>query len=576
MQKEKINGVKLALMSALLVISTCVCKVPVYALENVMIKDEAGHEIRPEADGTVMVDGGMYFSFSRAEKDLYAKIKEVGGKAKYVPMSSNMLRISENRADITILKLDKDKCTYAPSEEFPYKIRKRFKSGNKAPEAKLLFKNVHGEDGFMYTSEREPEIEVVPKDGVTFASVTDKDGEKLYQIFKKERLKLNAGENRFEAWSEDSRGNRAYAELPLSGKIICDALPPDTPKIKIEGEIILETSKSIIASKPLVIRASSKDEHSGVERYCFVTENGRELETDKLKIMENSAKTLGVYAVDKAGNRSEEFKLGKQIIIDAEGPEINCEIHEGNSGGMAIHVNAEDEFLKVKEIKMMIDGKRIHSEQSSAVKLEIMDDQIAFGEHELVIEASDEAGNMTKKSFLLEKEQTEMPRIDVEGVRSFESTRENVELRALTAADNKVSYEVFYKGAHGPESREIVDGRNFTAKKEGLYMVKATAEDKYENKTSVTRTFVIDRSAPKLVGVEKLDKKYLRNIKFDGAISLLSADISACNTEMFLNNELYDGHMVDKPGHYVLTLKAVDSAGNSSKASAEFIIRNKK
>ncbi|MCR5527278.1 MAG: hypothetical protein K6F39_07870 [Lachnospiraceae bacterium] len=560
---------------ALLAIAALIMnRIPVYANEEVRMTDRAGHELKMSEDGVAAVDGELFFKI-RNDGNVYTKIVTDMRDTGYKQLDGDTFCVSENNADISIVRVDKSRHIYAPVSGLPSVIRKR-RNLRRTPEVKLITKGDSKKVGeILYINGENPGIEIEPGTEPTYVRVKSGDEESLVRIFRREIFSLKKGCTEAEVWSENGDGRKEYAEIPFK-KIIYDPDAPSVPKIRIDGDVVIEDSGRLAAKKSLTIEVKAEDECSGVEKYIFVTENGREYEADKLQIEAGSEKRITVYAVDRAGNKSEKAELNKRLIIDASGPEILADVTADENGEMSISARAHDDLLGVKAISVYLDDKKLSASKIPEIRCSTEIKNLEVGMHVLKIIALDEIDNKTVKEYVIDKEQTVMPELEVMGVESFSTVKTGVKLKTAAAAENRVSFEVFYKDKAGNEHRYVQRGRVFEASEEGSYIVKTTAEDKYENKTSIVKSFMIDKTSSELPDIKKLDKKYLRNIKIKTMDRFINPDFSACRTEMLLNNEVYDGHKIDRPGHYVLTLRSVDAAGNKSKASAEFIIRGRK
>ena len=174
------------------------------------------------------------------------------------------------------------------------------------------------------------------------------------------------------------------------------------------------------------------------------------------------------------------------------------------------------------------------------------------------------------------------------GVNNFDVTDQTVELRAEIADDFYSSKTVSIEGtktdingkvtnlsfsSFNQHGNPTVIGETFD--QDGIYDITITSKDAAGNSHSSAVHFTVDKTAPKIEGLEELDGTVLTSFDFDFDLDELVSDLTVCDVHMYLNGSEYDGVSAIEDGSYTLLITAEDELGHYSELSVSFVLDTK-
>ena len=287
---------------------------------------------------------------------------------------------------------------------------------------------------------------------------------------------------------------------------------------------------------------------------------------------------MQVYAKDSAGNTSPVFDFFNELIADDEAPDIKVSQKTGGDGVLKLDITASDSLSGVERIVAKLDGKVISEKKGSKdeVRLDLRDADA--GERKVMIYACDRAGNSAEGSVMVKKSDSMAPVIEILGVQDRGVYGNDVDLfidaRDDSGEISSFSASVFAKDAAGRMIySRTTDQKKLRISQSGVITVTAKAADPEGNRASSSVTFIVDKDAPVIKGVEKYDKGVFEGFFLEEDPGEMIEDLSSVTYEVYLNGLLYDGREVIKSGNYVLKVSATDEFGRRSEKTADFTVK---
>ena len=296
-------------------------------------------------------------------------------------------------------------------------------------------------------------------------------------------------------------------------------------------------------------------------------------------ISENGGYTIIANAVDAAGNKAEQQTV--VFTIDKTLPEITIVGLEDkkfyNSKSKPYKVTGTDTSDLTQNVETLtpevtIDGKAAPAEGTA---------ELNEGVHTLKAKVTDVAGNVAEKTISFEIDTTS-PEVNfnnlscVDDLRKIEAngTDKNLSSVVLEAHCDKKSDTInnnkfIVKDSNGPLSLKHDDeGESVN----DIWTFTITATDLAGNIKSSSKTIRRDTVAPK-INIDKVPRYVNKNV----SINASSSDPNPKSTKLFINKDgkEYESDLkttLSAEGHYELTVKAVDDAGNKSDKTIEFTI----
>ena len=297
-------------------------------------------------------------------------------------------------------------------------------------------------------------------------------------------------------------------------------------------------------------------------------------------LQNNGTYTLTVNAVDKAGNNAEQKVV--TFTIDKNAPTLTIEgVEDGafyKSKTVNYRVSGVDtssttgaETILTPEVT--IDGKDVEPSGSA---------ELSEGVHTIKAKIVDEAGNKVERSISFEIDVT-APKVsfndetcvnDLKKVSADTSDKNltSIVLKAYCKGKEETNGNPKYTNieSRGPVSLKYDDNDSASNDK---WVFTATATDKAGNQTVVTKEITRDTVAPKI----SLNKPE-RYVNKDVVIDASSTDPNPGKTRLYVSKDGGEDTERDlkttlsSEGDYVVTVKAVDAAGNKSEDSTKFTI----
>jgi len=425
---------------------------------------------------------------------------------------------------------------------------------------------------------RDAYVSIEPSDWVnTFLLIGDRGETKKIHITEKKDISLpEEGEYALSAYTIDGKGNRTFSK-DLPEWVVIDKTPP------VIGDIVTDSpvadDGSIISQKSVTVSVSAADDVSGLEGIYMLPEGEEPLKTGKITFDPPYRGSLQVMARDNAGNETESQIVVNRIIVDDTPPLIEAQ-NEGFSGGLVrLLLGAGDDLSGVKRLRASYDGKTVF--ENDGKKEEFMLDirNMDYEEQKLILTAWDRAGNKAEGRLSLIKTDSTPPVITFHGVRDREVCGGDTEVYVEVSDDSSkiasYSANVFVTDDRGKMLySSTTDSKSIKVTQSGIVKITAQASDREGNRTVSSISFVVDKDAPRIRGMEELDGRVLKSFEPEDGVSDLVEDLSLVTCEVYLNGLEYDGKPVTKDGKYVLKVTARDEFGNTSQKEADFTVKN--
>ena len=371
------------------------------------------------------------------------------------------------------------------------------------------------------------------------------------------------------------------------GQLLASACSMDM----LVSEEIYETAEAVIDISRLYEGSAQMVEHTVSPLTAVQTSFTRQFNQDGIY-------TVSIYAKDKAGNVSDERRLVFSVdvtapVIHIQGPEQNgryCTEKE-------LLIEVEEEFFKNAQVTIQV-KKEIPVKQAdygvtpwiSLAKKTMQ--SYTFGEdgiYHVKVNAVDAAGHVSvsELSFLIDQN---APTTLISGMPERGITARIPQLRFETE-------ELFYNMETVVLSGSCVgtDVINMTVElpkfvctdehselecamtEEGRYLIRMHAEDAVGNESEKQLSFIYDATPPQIGYLDTIDKSCQEKFVLPADFGRFIKDLTAVQYRIYVNQKLFDEHKeITKPGKYILSVEAVDEAGNMAVETAEFIITSTK
>lgn len=299
---------------------------------------------------------------------------------------------------------------------------------------------------------------------------------------------------------------------------------------------------------------------------------------------------LEVWMTNEDGKELEEFRFQKTFQIDRKAPVISMQAPQGfdhwYAGEVSLLVKAADGAAgsRVAGIRCSSNGQVLgqtgEAEATFTVPFFSQNGQSVRVEVRVV----DHAGNVAWQECELLID-GEAPEAMIEGAHDYMITSQPVTIRCVARDENILAKTVAKAEQESPDgaltSREITGWTQTEAgtaaeillETDGSYQISMEAEDQAGHKSSASRKLTVDRHNPVIRHVDELDGTYQKSFCLEHSGSDLIWDFTTFTYSVTLDGKLYpSGETVDREGVHVLEVKAVDSAGNTGTARAQFVI----
>jgi RHS repeat-associated protein len=349
----------------------------------------------------------------------------------------------------------------------------------------------------------------------------------------------------------DTAGNVFDAEL----RFVIDKTKPAIA-LSENGEAFAPGShKSLGRDARVVITVT--DNQPGVSHTAKL--DGSDYTSDSV-ISAEGPHTLTVNAVDAAGNESDATVT---LLIDKTGPAI--QFFETNVELLATEPKHKFKVLPKVEIRIADE----HSTFTPSVKLNGVDytslTPIPEGKHTLTASAVDALGNASEKTIALLVDLTAPVIVLKEGTNVLPVLPA---FGGIFAHDLTITADV--KDLSETEVTAVLDDAPFSLSvpvaEEGPHTLKVTAIDELQWPATVTSTFTIDKTAPK-VTIRESGEPLLDGASFARDVTLLATaeDITQVTYKATLDGADYTlGNVITADGTHTIVVTGTDAAGNVS------------
>lgn len=355
--------------------------------------------------------------------------------------------------------------------------------------------------------------------------------------------------NKVNIYAKDENGNVLYN---YASNLLCDTKAPiinlTSPKVGSDGIVITNEDK-------INIKGTVEDNTLG---YKFYKNDTIELEVEErakpgndstrrefsYEVPVKDGDVIVLKAVDVLGHET----LRKLTVkVDKNAPEVTI----GGVSDQGIYnsdvtpkvVSNED-----AEISYLLNGKDYDG------KTPISKD----GNYELIVRATDKAGNKTevKTNFIIDKTPANISINNIENGKVY-----NEEIIPEVASNEEAAFKYTLNGKEYDSKSSI--------KEDGDYVLNVQATDKAGNVSNKEVKFSVDRT-PANIFVTGVEDGKVYN---EPVTPIIETDDKDATLKYTLNGKDYDGKSrIDEDGKYILKVKALDKAGNSSEKAINFAI----
>ncbi len=375
-------------------------------------------------------------------------------------------------------------------------------------------------------------------------------------------------------YTMDGLGNRTYSKK-IPGEIIVDRKPPVITSLETDRDSVDEEGR--IYGRNVTLSAKAWDERSAIQGIYWEA-GGETVKADNLTVSAPFKGSISVYARDSAGNVSDKLEYFKELVVDDEPPVISFSQRGGENGILKLTVTAKDDLSGTGKITTKLDGKVISEKKGSKDEVDIDLSSSDYEEKKVYIYAEDIAGNRSEGSLKIKKSDTTAPVIGIYGVSDRGVYGNDVEIMVNAEDDSGAieSYNVniLVKDVSGNMIfSRTTDSKKLKITQSGIITVTAAASDAEGNKASSSVTFILDKDAPVISGIEEYDGKIFEDFVLKEEPGDMIEDLSCVTYDVYLNGLEYDGRRVVQTGNYVLKITATDEFGRKSESRADFTIR---
>lgn len=299
---------------------------------------------------------------------------------------------------------------------------------------------------------------------------------------------------------------------------------------------------------------------------------------------------LLVWMTDESEEIRKEYTLEQIFWIDTKGPVISLSTPQGTEvwyrEETLLTVTASDGEAGSQTAELYCSAQGQTAGRAARDNAVFSIRQFSEGGAPVTVQvrATDRAGNVSWRECELFID-GKAPEIVLEGAHDYMITGQPVEMYFKAREENvlsKASGKVIWETPDGAVRHtdiqgwtETGDGREafLRLEEEGSYQVSIEAQDGVGHTASADRRLVIDRTNPVIQYVDALDGTYQKSFCLDNKKGDLVQDFTTFTYTVMLDGRIYPpGETVDREGLHILEVRAVDAAGNTGTAAAEFVI----
>lgn len=344
----------------------------------------------------------------------------------------------------------------------------------------------------------------------------------------------------------------------------------------------------------------------GVTRYLFENGNGEKQEGTLERLNEScwlkqlnfadGRNELEVWMEDEEHHQIENSESRKEFWIDSVRPVIGLEVSGGadiwHKEAAEVLVEASDgsNGSQIAEIICKTGEKIVGKSSKGAGKFVITESSQNGESTPVTIIAADYAGNQTVVTDRVFVDR-DAPKALIQGVEDYTITSKTVQVSYLAEEENVIQtvranilkedidgkkeeteiteWETKSRNESGETKKESMQ----TLAEDGLYKLRMDVTDMAGNVSHAERQLIIDKENPVIAHVDELDGKYLKKFSWNYSIEESIKDFTNYTYVMKVDDAFYrPGEKIEKEGGHVLTIEALDSAGNKGEAKARFTI----
>lgn len=338
----------------------------------------------------------------------------------------------------------------------------------------------------------------------------------------------------------------------------------------------------------------------GATRYCLSNPNGHITEgLIKMKgeevilagdVFSDGRNSLCVWMDDEEGRIIEEYSSERIIMIDTKKPELSLQTPHGCDAWyqkeMLLRVSAKEgeEESQIAEIVCYAENQFVGKSTEKTAVFPISAASVNGKRVCVRVTASDYAGNDTEAYCEVYIDQSP-PTADLEGVSNYKITSEPVRFAYQVTEENlirnleasttwehtdgditEIPVQVWEETEKGKRAEQILS-------ENGTYRMNLSVMDYAGYEDGASAQVIIDKENPVIRYIDQLDGKYLKKFCWEYQTEDWIQDYTSFSHTIQLDGESYHmGETIVKEGRHILTVKAVDSAGNVGEAKAGFVI----
>lgn len=299
---------------------------------------------------------------------------------------------------------------------------------------------------------------------------------------------------------------------------------------------------------------------------------------------------LSVYMEDEEGERLEEYDQVREFMIDTKPPTFEMSISAGfdtwyqNETYLYVSAGDGENGSGVDTISCYCGSELIDEVKGSEGTFLINCASQNGSGVEITVFVSDRAGHQSgdiKRVYIDDC----APEIVIGGITDYMITSREVPAFCEISEENDLKYcrlTVEWEDTNGrkimlaePEWTNV-GGRmkaEIMLTEDGIYRIKASAEDLAGYSEIKEAQVIIDSHNPVIRYVDELEGRYMKKFQWNYQKETFIQDFTTYTYQIQLDGKLYTiGEEEKDEGKHLLSVKAVDAAGNRAEAKAGFVV----
>ena len=340
--------------------------------------------------------------------------------------------------------------------------------------------------------------------------------------------------------------------------------------------------------------------NAGSTRYCLINEKGQITEgLIKTKgeeavladdVWSEGRNRLSVWMEDGEGKILDAYYCEKSIMIDTQKPKLSLQTPYGYDAWyqkeLPLSVSAEEEEggSQIAEIVCYAEEQFVGKSTERTAVFSITSASVKGKGVHIRVTASDYAGNYTEACCEVYIDQS-LPTAVLEGISDYKITSEPVQFAYQVTEENligdleacttwehtdgettEIPVQVWEDTENGKRAVQILS-------ENGTYRMNLSVRDCAGYEADASAQVIIDKDNPVIRYIDQLNGRYLKKFCWEYQTEDWIHDYTSFSYTIQLDGKNYHmGETVVKEGRHILTVKAIDSAGNVGEAKAEFVI----